>query len=194
MSTGLGGQRRREIDHCAAHLYLTDDVMSEHGKRSSPEHHPLLYAFMAMDMDERWVKRSPQAMLESFHWFQGEGFSMIIEDLLRLPKEPGVIVEGFRLLPHLVQPLLAERGHAVWLLPTPAFRQAVFARRGGTQWGFIGKTSNPAQALHNLLVRNAMFTNRLAAEVQHLALHTIQVDSTLTIDELTSRVLAIFGL
>jgi hypothetical protein len=46
-------------------------------------------------------------MLETFHWFRGEGFSMIIEDILRLPKEPGVIAEGFRLLPHLVEPLLA---------------------------------------------------------------------------------------
>lgn len=175
-------------------LYATDDVMADHGQRSSPEHQPLLHAFIGMDMDERWVNRSPHAMLESFHWFRGEGFSMIIEDILRLPKEPGVIVEGFRLLPHLVEPLLAERRHAVWLLPTPEFRQAVFARRGGTQWGFIGKTSNPERALRNLLARDAMFTNHLADEVKRLDLHTIQVDSTITVDELTSRVMKTFGL
>lgn len=175
-------------------LYATDDVMADHGKRSSPEHQPLLHAFIRMDMDERWVNRSPHTMLESFHWFQGEGFSLIIEDILRLPKEPGVIVEGFRLLPHLVQPLLAEPRHAVWLLPTPEFRQAVFERRGGTQWGFIGKTSDPERALRNLLVRDAMFTNRLEDEAKRLDLHTIQVDSTLTVEELTGRVLETFGL
>ena len=50
-------------------LYLTDDVMSDHASRSEPEDAPFLSEFMAMDMDERWVSRSPQTMLETFHWF-----------------------------------------------------------------------------------------------------------------------------
>src|SRR5215813_2597752 len=58
-------------------LYATDDVMEDHSRRSTPERCPFLHRFMAMDMDERWVNRSPKAMLETFHWFQGEGFSMI---------------------------------------------------------------------------------------------------------------------
>jgi len=119
--------------------YATDDVMADHAKRSTPGDCPLLHEFMAMDMDERWVNRSPKDMLETFHWFRGEGFSMIVEDILRLSQEPGVIVDGFRLLPHLVKPLLAVRSHAVWLLPTPEFRQAVVDSRGGSEWGFIGK-------------------------------------------------------
>lgn len=93
-----------------------------------------------MDMDERWVKRSAQTMLESFHWFQREGFGLIVEDLLRLPAGTGVIVEGFRLLPYLVKPLLAQPRHAVWLLPTPEFRRAAFERRG---WQIPSKTSDP---------------------------------------------------
>jgi hypothetical protein len=31
---------------------------------------------------------------------------------------------------YLVKPLLAESGHAVWLLPTPEFRRAAFDSRG----------------------------------------------------------------
>lgn len=119
---------------------------------------------------------------------------MIIEDLLRLPKKPGVIVEGFRLLPRLVKPLLAVRSQAVWLLPSPEFRQAVFASRGGPQWGFIGKTSNPEQALRNVLERDAMFTQQLYAEAKRLELNVVQVDGTLTADELTSRVTEAFRL
>jgi hypothetical protein len=87
-------------------------------------------AFAAMDMDERWVSRSPQTMLETFGWFRGEGFGLIVEDLLRRPAGPGVIAEGFRLLPRLVRPLLAGPGHAVWLCPTQGFRRAAFASRG----------------------------------------------------------------
>jgi hypothetical protein len=119
---------------------------------------------MAMDMDERWANRSPKAMLETFHWFRGEGFSMIIEDIIRLPKRPGVIAEGFRLAPHLVKPLLAVVSHTVWLLPTPEFRQVVFVSRGGPEWRFLGKTSDPERALRNLLDRDAMFTHSTTVE------------------------------
>src|SRR5918912_1217819 len=100
----------------------------------------------------------------------------MIKDRLRVPREPGVIAEGFRLLPHLVKPLLAARSQAVWLLPTPEFRQAVFASRGGARWGFIGKTSDPERALRNLLERDRMFTQRLHAAARLLGLKTIAVD------------------
>jgi hypothetical protein len=175
-------------------LYATDDVMPDHSRRSSPERCPFLHEFMAMDMDERWVNRSPKAMLETFHWFRGEGFSMIIEDILHLPMGPGVIVEGFRLLPHLVKPLLAEGSHAVWLLPTPEFRQAVLDSRGGPKWGFLGKTSDPERALRNLIERDAMFTNRLYEETKRLELNAIEVGATMRVDDLAGRVAKLLGL
>ena len=125
--------RRIAVPH-GLRVYSTDSAMTNHARRSTPEDSPLLHRFMAMDMDERWVNRAPKTMLETFHWFQGEGFNMVIEDLLCLPREPGIIAEGFRLLPRLVQPLLSVPAHAVWLLPTPAFRQAVVQSRGGSAW------------------------------------------------------------
>ena len=100
-------------------VYATDDLMADHARRSSREDCPLLHQFIEMDVDERWVHRSPTTMLETFHWFQGEGFDCIIQDLLRRPRDAGVVVEGFRLLPHLVKPLLSVPRRAVWLLPTP---------------------------------------------------------------------------
>ena len=179
---------RRLAAEYSLQLYATDDVMADHARRSTPEDSPLLHEFMKTGMDQRWVNRSPKEMLETFHWFRGEGFSMIIEDILRLPSEPGVIVDGFRLLPHFVQPLLAVRSHAVWLIPTPEFRQAVADSRGGAQWGFIEKTSDPERALRNLLERDAMFTHRLFEEAQRLGLNTIEVDPTMTVDDLAGHV------
>ena len=149
---------------------------------------------MAMDMDERWLNRSPKTLLETFHWFKGEGFKMIIEDLLDLPREPGVLVEGFRLLPSLVKPLLTVPARAVWLLPTPAFRQAALESRGTSEWGFLAKTTDPERALHNLLERDRMFTQILREETARLEVSVIEVDATLTEDDLTSRVTEVFGL
>jgi hypothetical protein len=174
-------------------LYVTDDVMSDHGRRSTPGDSPRLAEFAAMDMDERWVNRSPETMLDTFHWFRGEGFGLIVDDLLRLPREPGVIVEGFRLLPRLVKPLLAVPGHAVWLLPTPAFRRAALDSRGSL-WQIPAKTTDPERALHNLLERDRLFTQRLTEETARLALSTIEVDTEMTEDDLIERVTQAFSL
>jgi hypothetical protein len=168
--------------------------MAEHARRGSPADAPLLHEFMAMDMDERWVNRSPPAMLETFHWFRGEGFEMIVQDILRLPRQPGVIVEGFRLLPRLVAPLLAAPGRAVWLLPTSGFRQAAVERRGGAAWGFLARTSDPDRALRNLLERDRLFTNALRKETARLGLPAIEVDTAMAEDDLVGRVAALFGL
>ena len=184
---------RRLASRHGLRLYATDDAMSDHARRSTAADCPFLNEFMAMDMDERWVHRSPETMLETFHWFRGEGFVQVVEDLLHLPKDSGVIVEGFRLLPHLVKPLLDVPGHAVWLLPTPAFRRAAFESRGSL-WAIAGKTSDPEQALRNLLERDRMFTDRLYDEAKPLELSIIEMDTTTTEDDLARRVTEMLGL
>lgn len=184
--------RRLAAEH-GLQLYATDEVMARHAARLPPEEAPLLAAFAGMDMDERWVRRSPAQMLDTFHWFRGEGFRLVVEDLLRLPPEPPVVAEGFRLLPHLVAPLLADRAHAVWLLPTPQFRRAAFDSRG-TVWDIPGRTSDPQRALHNLLERDRMFTDRLTEETARLGLRAVPVGPGTSEDELTGRVRALFGL
>lgn len=174
-------------------LLATDELMADHGRRSDPADSPYLSEFAVMDMDERWVRRSPDTMLETFHWHRGEGFGLIVEDLLALPAEPGVIVEGFRLLPHLVKPLLARTGQAVWLLPTPGFRLAAFGSRGSLR-EIAGKTSDPDRALANLLERDRMFTERLAGVTQQLGLAGIEVSTQTTEDDLAGQVARALGL
>ena len=174
-------------------IYATDEAMAEQARRSTPEESPLLHKFMAMDMDERWLTRTAATMLETFPWFQGEGFKLIVEDLLSLPQRPGIIVEGFRLLPRLIKPLSVP-AHAVWLLPTPTFREAVVKSRGGSAWRFLAKTSDPERALRKLLERDRMFTEFLSEETARLELPTIEVDANLTEDELSKQVTDLFEL
>jgi hypothetical protein len=104
-----------------------------------------------------------------------------------------VIAEGFRLLPHLVQPLLARPGHAVWLCPTPGFRRAAFGSRGSLR-EIAGRTSDPEKALRNLLERDRMFTERVREEAAGLGLRVIDVDVTMTEDDLAGQVARAFGL
>jgi len=174
-------------------LYATDDVMGDHARRSTAADAPYLERFMAMDMDERWLTRSPETMLETFHWFRGEAFPLIVEDLLRLPAGTPVVAEGFRLLPHLVVPLLENMDHAVWLLPTPAFRDAALASRGAL-WDLPGRTSDPQRARLNLSRRDRMFTDRLHQETQRLGLRAIAVGTRMSANHLAERVAAALGL
>jgi hypothetical protein len=193
---GTGGGKstiaRHLADRFGLHVYNTDHAMADHTARSSPGDSPYLQEFLAMDMDERWANRSPDVMLDTFHWFRGEAFDLIVDDLRRMAPEP-VVVEGFRLLPGLVEPLLSDRRRGVWLLPTPGFRRAAFEQRGSL-WAIAGRTSAPERALGNLLERDRMFTERVAAETQRLGLTGLVVDVATTEDELADRVSGLFGL
>jgi cytidylate kinase len=191
---GKSSIARRIADQHGLLLYATDDVMAPHARRSKPENCPLLHQFMSMGPDDRWVNRSPATMLDTFPWFRGEGFHLIIEDLLRIPNHLRVIAEGFRLLPYLVKPLLPASDHAVWLLPSPEFRQAAIERRGDRTSGFLAKTSNPERALQNLLERDRMFTDRLRKEVEELELRAIQVNAAMAEEDSANLVAKIFGL
>lgn len=177
--------RRLAAEHGLT-VYATDDVMRDHARRSKPEDAPELHRFLDMSMDERWLDRSPETMLDTFHWYRGEGFELIVEDLLRLPMEPGVVAEGFRLLPHLVEPLLGDPPHGVWLLPTPRFRWAALNSRG-TAWDIPGSTSDPERAQRNLLERDRMFTDHLSAETKRLGMPFIEIDTAMSEDELYER-------
>lgn len=177
-------------------IYDSDKAMAEHFTRIDREKSPCLQRFAEMSLDERWVHRTPRVMLETFHWFRGEGFEQIVDDLIELPGHPPVIAEGFRLLPGLVKPLLAASGRAVWLLPTPPLREAAFEKRrpAGAPWTFISETSNPEKALANLLERDRMFTDLLRDEAQLLGLRVVEIGLDTPEDDAAELVTAALGL
>jgi hypothetical protein len=174
-------------------LYSTDEKIREHGLRTPPEERPFACAFNEMDMDERWLNRSPKIMHNTFHFFRGECFDRIVEDLLEFPPDCRVVAEGFRLLPDRVKPLLDLTEQGIWLLPTPEFRRTAFESRG-TLWTIAGKTSNPDRALQNLLVRDGLFTELLREETKKAGLPAIEVDPSVTEGALVDRVAKQFGL
>lgn len=168
----------------------TDALMADHTRRADPAAAPALARFAAATMDERWLGRSPQQMLETFHWYRGEAFDLLVDDVATVAaRSPGrpVLVEGFRLLPELVEPLLPDPSHALWLLPTPAFRRRAFAARGSLD-DVAGRTSDPPRALANLLARDALFTDRLRAQCADLGLVALEVDGSQPLEALVDHV------
>lgn len=179
---------RRLAETYRLQLYSTEQF-SLLAQRTTPAGAPLLHDFMSMNMDERWLTRSPQEMFETFHAFHGEGFALLLEEMLALRADPPILAEGFNLLPHLIAPLLSRPGQAVWLIPTPEFRRAAFDSRGST-WDIPSRTSDPSRALANLLARDAIFAEELQSQASRLDLPLISVDINTSVDELTHRVAA----
>ncbi|TXR55318.1 hypothetical protein [Quadrisphaera setariae] len=165
----------------------TDALMADHARRADPATAPALTRFAAATMDERWLGTSPRQMLEDLHWYRGEAFDLLLADVAALPDDRPVLVEGFRLLPELVAPLLASPSHALWLLPTPAFRRRAFTERGSLD-DVAGRTSDPPRALANLLERDALFTERLRAQCSDLGLPALEVDGAAPLEALVDRV------
>lgn len=170
-----------------ASVYCIDNMVGCHRTRYTPEECPKFHAFVRMSMDERWADRTPQEMHDSFHWFHGEGFQFIIEDILSLPSKKPILVEGYHLLPSLLEPYMASINHAVWLISTPDFRRQAFTERGSL-WTIPNKTSKPEIALSNHLERERIFAERLVKEVDKYGLRHILVDGGQTEEELAALV------
>jgi hypothetical protein len=146
-----------------------------------------------MSLDERWVLHDPVTMYATFPWFHGEGFDLIIEDLLRMPADRPVLAEGFRLTPDLVRPHMTNPNHGVWLVPTPGFRQRAFSQRRDAE-AFWMQTSDPERALANLLERDRMFSDEIARDAGRNDLDILHVDGTQTIDSLVVDLASRFDL
>jgi hypothetical protein len=66
--------------------------------------------------------------------------------------------------------------------------------RGGSTWGVLGKTTNPENALRNLLERDRLFTDVLREETTRLGLPAVEVDAAISEDDLVKRVTDVFQL
>ncbi len=157
-------------------VYSTDAAISAHSAEGGPDA-PLLSEFGSMSMDERWLNRDAQTMVETFPWFSGERFDCIVRDLQSVPPEPLTLAEGFRLLPGLVHPLLDERRQAVWLTTTPEFRRRAFMAHAQPEQLWC-RTSDPPTSLERVLERDTLFADRLAGEAQERSLKVVVVDGS----------------
>ena len=160
--TGKTSVAQRLAEQYGLAAYHFDHHEADHIKRSSAVDEPALHAFLAMTMDERWVRRSPEEMARNVIFSWTERFRFVLKDLRAMPSESAVIAEGPGLFPDLVAPHLARQQQAIWLVPTAAFCATMRRRRGSTM---PTHTSQPERAWQNLIDRDIL----LAAYVRQRA-------------------------
>jgi hypothetical protein len=81
--------------------------------RADPERQPAIYAEFQKSVEERWIQPTPADLLQGVLETSDERFPMILDDLRAMPQRPMILVEGPRLFPKLVAPLLISAHQAV---------------------------------------------------------------------------------
>lgn len=159
--------------------------------RADPERHPAIYAELRKSIEERWIQPTPEELVRGVLATNDERFPMILEDLRALPVRPMMLVEGPRLFPKLVAPVLTSPHQAIWLLPTPEFARASVARRDKPQGRF--QTSDPERYRENFLRRDALLAAYIRREVTAHGLTMIEVDGSRSPHDLADQIDAHFA-
>ena len=141
-------------------------------------------AFARLSMDERWVVPSPIELLERSIAVWEEGFALVLEDLLALPRSRTIVAEGPGAFPWCVAPLLSSPRQSIFLVPTPERRDIVACRR----WGLGQRERFPGivereRALLNVGARDVLLDARIVSSCAELGLRSERFDGSLDLDD-----------
>jgi len=162
------------------HYDRHDQAHLEQLGRSKPEYS----RFLAASLDERWVYPEPQELFQRALQTAQDRFPLVIEDLAALPYPPGIVVEGFGLLPELLASLPVHPRQAVWLIPSEDFKRASLERRGKPS--FKALVSDPERAVTNILNRDRLLAAHLRAQVLKFRGEWFEVDGSHSADEMVA--------
>lgn len=174
--------------------YHFDRHEMAHFGRLDPERHPALYAAHPdrMTSEQRWLGSSPEQMARETIASWSESFEMALDDLLALPRAPGVVAEGPGMFPELVAPLISDPRQAIWLVPSEAFKLASVDRRAKP--GNRHETSDPERATRNLTARDLLMTAHIRRTAAQHGLLVIEVDGSVGVEAVVTLVESRFGL
>lgn len=174
------------------HLYRVDEAFEVHAQRFDPVIHPSLAKWCASSWNQRWMQPIERLVQNVIACYQ-EHFTLILEDILSLPRHKPMLVEGTALLPRQVASVLAERHRAVWVVPTADFQREHYSKR---EWlgRILEQCDSSEAAFHNWMGRDAEFARWVTAEAAELGLELLRVDGSHTVEENAMTVASYFQL
>ena len=160
-------------------VHHRDDAVASHSERTTPDRHPTMCKWrdvlQTKAMYEQ-LQRPIDELIDEISESAQEDFDMTREDFSDMSFEDATLIEGARLWPKLVNEILADRSHAVWLLPTTQMYQEVLAKREGmTQFWQIQKFSRPEEGFSRLVAVYHGVAERIALNARETGLSVIEV-------------------
>jgi cytidylate kinase len=141
-------------------------------------------AFQRLSMDGRWAVPTADELLERSVTIWQDGFTLVLDDLLAMPRSRTIVAEGPGAFPWCVAPLLSSARQAIFLVPTPERREIVASRR----WGSGQRERFPGiverdRALTNIRARDALLDARIVSSCVELGLRCERLDGSLDLDD-----------
>jgi adenylate kinase family enzyme len=173
--------------------YHLDPMARNHLARRLAAGDEALEAFLKMSMDQRWLERSVEALVQEVLESWTRECQLAVEDLLAMPNEWFIIAEG-NFFPECVAPYISSLHQAIWLVPTGTFcgqirqmRDAEQARRR-ERHRVADESSDPGRRLRNLIGRDCQLARYVKQQAEKLHLPVYEVDGGLSLDEVTALV------
>lgn len=184
------------IGHARIYVFLDyhlDPRFRNHMARRLAAGDPALDAFLKMNMDQRWLERSVEALVQEVLESRTIECHLVIEDLLAMPNEWFIIAEG-NFFPECLAPYLSSPHQAIWLVPTDAFCEQIRRQRDAEQakrrerHGVANESSDPERRLRNLIDRDCHLAHYVKQQAEKLHLPVYEVDGSNTLDEVMALV------
>ena len=162
-------------------VYRVDEAFESHAQRFDPLRHPALTKWSKSSWNQRWMQPVESLVQEVIACYR-EHFTLVLEDILSLPKRKSLLVEGTALLPAQVASVLSRQSRAIWLIPSADFQRAHYSRRDWVR-GILAQCSKPEEAFHNWMERDIRFAQWIEAEASATHLSLLRVDGNRTIEQ-----------
>ena len=144
-------------------LYSLDARTYEHAQKLRPE---------TRSLDELWVDTTPEALADWFEQSARDRFQLVWGDLLELPDDAPVIVDGPQVLPELVAPFLDSPRAAIFVVGLRELQRRLVTERGSDLYA---RTRDPARALANRLQRDELLAERVRQAATSYGLDVVEV-------------------
>lgn len=185
----------------ALDVYHFDRQEMDHIARADPLHQPTLYRLgetlaklgEPAWLESDWVRPTPEEMAGRVTAIWTERVALAVEDLLLLPADRPIVAEGPGFFPQALRPFVASPNHAVFLVPTRAFKLASHERRGKSR-GRGERTSDPARYRANHIARDLLMADAYRRDVSEAGLRLIEVNGTRAAAAVARSVAQHFGL
>ena len=173
-------------------VYHVDEAFDLHLQQIDAAQQPALMKWRESSWNQRWMQPIDDLVQDVIACY-GEHFDLVYEDILKIPGENNLLVEGTALLPRQVASVLTQREQAIWLVPSAEFQREHYSER---EWArnIAAQCHSPDVSFHNWMERDVRFARWIEAEVTALNLAILRVDGTRTLEENAESVAAHFQL
>lgn len=180
----LAKEQKTAVYHC-------DDHFDQHLKLTTAKVQPEFYRVRNMSWDDLWMRPVAEQVTHELAIYR-EQFPMILADLLKMPRNRPILVEGAALLPELMTKVLQKPNQAFYVVPTLEFQRRTYAKRPWIH-GILKQCRDPEQAFENWMARDVAFGKYVAETAVSLNYPVIFVDGSRSIAENSAKVARHFG-